>query len=89
MPVLNAVGTSLVAVTAFGLTTALNYAVSGLINWPLACVFIGGGILGSAAGVRIAKRLAGKTGALTSLFATLIFFVAVYMLWQSSRVLIG
>jgi uncharacterized protein len=89
MPVLNAVGTSLVAVTAFGLTTALNYAVSGLIDWPLACAFIGGGILGSTAGVRIAKRLAGKTGALTSLFATLIFFVAVYMLWQSSRVLIG
>lgn len=29
MPMINAVGTSLVAVTAFGLTTALNYAASG------------------------------------------------------------
>src|SRR3546814_14896557 len=29
MPMINAVGTSLVAVTAFGLTTALNYAFSG------------------------------------------------------------
>jgi uncharacterized membrane protein YfcA len=89
MPILNAVGTSLVAVTAFGLTTALNYAVSGLIDWPLACVFIGGGLLGRTAGVHIARRLAGKSGALTSLFAALIFFVAVYMLWQSERVLIG
>jgi uncharacterized protein len=29
MPILNAIGTSLVAVTAFGPTTALNYAASG------------------------------------------------------------
>ena len=31
MPMINAVGTSLVAVTAFGLTTAANYAWSGLV----------------------------------------------------------
>jgi hypothetical protein len=38
MPLLFAVGTSLVAVTAFGLTTAANYAISGLVDWPLAVV---------------------------------------------------
>jgi uncharacterized membrane protein YfcA len=32
MPMINAVGTSLVAVTAFGLTTAYNYALSGLVD---------------------------------------------------------
>lgn len=32
MPILNAVGTSLIAVTAFGLTTAANYAFSGLVD---------------------------------------------------------
>jgi len=40
MPILNAVGSSLVAVTAFGLTTAMNYSVSGLVDWTLAGVFI-------------------------------------------------
>ena len=35
MPILNAVGSSLVSVTAFGLTTAGNYAWSGLVDWPL------------------------------------------------------
>src|SRR3546814_5839415 len=45
MPILNAVGTSLVAVTAFGLTTALSYAASGLVDWTLASVFIVGGLL--------------------------------------------
>ena len=83
MPMLNAVGTRLVAVTAFGLTTAFNYAFSGLVDWPLAFVFIGGGILGGILGTRIARHLAGTTGRLTTVFATLIFVVAIYMVFRS------
>ena len=85
MPMLNAVGTSLVAVTAFGLTTSLNYAVSGLIDWPLAGVFIAGGVMGSMIGTRAAKRLANTAGRLTSVFAILIFIVAAYMLWRGNH----
>ncbi|MEA1071805.1 sulfite exporter TauE/SafE family protein [Sphingomonas sp. LY160] len=84
MLMINAVGTSLVAVTAFGLTTAANYAFSGLVDWVLAGVFIVGGLLGSLAGTRAAKRLSGS-GHLGTIFATLIFAVAAYMLWQSGR----
>jgi len=87
MPILNAVGTSLVAVTAFGLTTAINYAVSGLVDWPLAAVFIGGGALGSIFGTQVAKRLAGTRGRLTTVFSVLIFVVAAYMLWKSVHAL--
>ena len=83
MRMINAVGTSLVAVTAFGLTTALNYAGSGLIDWTLAGVFVGGGIVGSLAGSRVAKRLS-ASGHLTTVFAALIFLVAAYMLWKSA-----
>ena len=83
MPMINAVGTSLVAVTAFGLTTALNYAGSGLVDWTLAAVFIGGGTLGSLAGTRAANRLS-TGGQLTTVFAALIFLVAAYMLWKSA-----
>lgn len=83
MAMINAVGTSLVAVTAFGLTTALNYAGSGLVDWLLAGTFIGGGVLGSALGTRTAKRLSGA-GQLTTVFAGLIFAVAAYMLWKSA-----
>ena len=82
MPMINAVGTSLVAVTAFGLTTAFNYALSGLVDWVLAGVFIAGGVLGSLAGTRAAKRLSGS-GHLGTTFAALIFVVAAYMLWKS------
>ena len=89
MPILNAVGTSLVAVTAFGLTTAFNYALSGLVNWPLAFTFIAGGVLGSVAGMKLARRLAGRTGRLTTVFATLIFVVASYMLFKSASALLA
>lgn len=82
MPMINAVGTSLVAVTAFGLTTAVNYALSGLIDWELAAIFILGGVTGGMAGAALAQRLSDK-GALTSVFAGLIFMIAAYMLWQS------
>ena len=86
MPMLNAVGSSLVAVAAFGLTTALNYAVSGLVIWSLAGVFIAGGVVGGILGIMAARHLAGRRGALTTVFATLIFGVAGYMLWKSAGV---
>ncbi len=88
MPILNAVGTSLVAVTAFGLTTAFNYAFSGLIDWPMAIVFIAGGLLGSLLGTRVAKKMAQSKGRLTILFAMLIFVVAAYMLVKSGAALL-
>ena len=84
MPMINAVGSSLVAVAAFGLTTALNYALSGLIDWPLAGAFIAGGLIGGFGGASAARRLAGSRGRLTAVFAGLIFLVAAYMLWKSA-----
>ena len=83
MPMLQAIGTSLVAVTAFGLTTAGTYAAAGLVDWPLAALFVGGGVLGSLFGGRAAGHLAQRRGALTRVFAGLIAVVAGYMLARS------
>jgi uncharacterized protein len=84
MPIINAIGTSLVAVTACGLTTSLNYASSGLVDWPVAALFVGGGIVGSIGGTAAAQRLSTKAGLLKTVFAVLIFAVAAYMLWKSA-----
>lgn len=83
IPMLNAIGSSLLSVTTFGLTTAGNYAWSGLIDWPLAGPFVAGGVLGGLLGARSAKSLASRRGALTMIFAALIFVVALYMLVRS------
>jgi hypothetical protein len=83
MPILNAIGSSLVAVSAFGLTTAANYAWSGLVDWRLASIFLAGGVIGGLAGATLARRLADKRGALNVTFALVIFAVATYMLVRS------
>jgi len=84
MPMINAVGSSLVGVTSFGLTTATNYALSGLVDWPLAAVFIAGGIGGGVLGTQAARHLSTKRDSLTLVFALLIFVVAAYMLWRTA-----
>jgi uncharacterized membrane protein YfcA len=80
MSIMNAVSSSLVAVTAFGLTTAASYAYSGLVSWQLAGLFIVGGVAGGLIGTRSARFLATRRGALNIVFAAVIVAVAIYML---------
>jgi uncharacterized membrane protein YfcA len=85
MPIMNAVSSSpsLVAVTAFGMTTAASYAWSGLVSWDLAAVFIAGGIAGGLAGTAAARHLSARRGALNTVFAAVIVAVALYMLTRN------
>ena len=83
MPIYQAIGTSLVAVSAFGLTTAANYAASGLVDWPLAGTFILGGLGGTVLGTVASRRLSAHKGQLNTLFAGGIVLVAIYMLYRS------
>jgi uncharacterized protein len=83
MPLINAIGSSLVSVTAFGLTTAASYAWSGLIDWPLALLFIVGGALGGLAGTRLAHHLAGYKQALSLTFSGVVVAVGLYVIAKS------
>lgn len=83
MPMVSAIGTSLLSVGTFGLATALNYAASGLVDWRVAAEFIGGGIVGGWLGMKLALRLAKQRNTLTRLFAALILGIACYMIWRS------
>jgi uncharacterized protein len=80
MPILNAIGSSLLSVGAFGMTTAANYAASGLIDWHVAAEFIMGGVLGGLLGIGFAVRLGQHRHALSRLFAAVVFVVASYVL---------
>ena len=79
MPMIAAVGSSLLAVAAFGATTALSYSRSGLIDWPLAGVFVAGGVLGGIVGTRLAKVLGGRRRVLTVSFGVLVAGVGAYI----------
>lgn len=87
MPTIKAVGSSLLAVGSFGLATALNYAASGLVDWPIALEFIAGGIVGGILGMTLANRLSAGKDTLNRIFAALIFVVASYVLYRSAGAL--
>jgi uncharacterized membrane protein YfcA len=70
---------SLVSVAAFGATTAANYALSGLIDWPIVATMAVGGTVGTLAGLPIARRLGANAVLGRRLFAGLILIVAVYV----------
>lgn len=89
MTIYRAIGTSLIAVAAFGLTTALSYAASGLLDWVLAGYFIAGGALGSVIGTRAARLLSARKGMLNVLFAGMILIVAAYMMVRSAGAVFG
>jgi uncharacterized membrane protein YfcA len=79
MPLMNAIGSSLVSVTAFGLTTASSYALSGLVDWRIAAFFVLGGAIGGFAGIQAAKLFAGSKRGLSLVFAGIVISVGVYV----------
>ena len=80
MPMIIAVGSSLLAVGTFGLTTALNYARGGMVDWHLAAEFIAGGLVGGIAGMLLATRLSSSKTALNRIFAALVLSVGAYVI---------
>ena len=76
--IVNSIGTSLLPVSFFGLTTAISYSLSGQINFFIAILLICGGILGGKVGTALSSR-ASKT-LLTRIFSILLITVAVYII---------
>ena len=85
MTLANAAASSLVSVTLFGTATAANYAASGLVDWPIAGLFIAGGALGGLVGLRGAKLLADRATLARRLFAILVLAVAAYVGWRAAN----
>jgi uncharacterized membrane protein YfcA len=82
MPLIFAIGTSLVAVAVFGAATAASYAVSGFIDWTIAALFVLGGIAGGVPGVLLGKALAARKQVLERVFAILVIAVGLYIVWR-------
>jgi uncharacterized protein len=89
MTMIVAIGSSLVSVTAFGFTTAVNYALSDLIDWRLVLLFVSGGIVGGLAGGRLATALAAGKHALSTVFAAVVASVGIYVVVRGLMNLMG
>jgi uncharacterized membrane protein YfcA len=79
MPVINAVGSSLVSVAAFAVATAASYALSGLVDWHVAALMLAGGAIGAAAGTALSRKLATKKALLARVFAVIVVIVGFYV----------
>src|SRR5271166_5356845 len=66
-----------------GAATSLNYAITGLVDWPVAVLFIAGGVVGGILGLRGARALAVRAVLARRLFVGLILAVAVYVGWRA------
>jgi uncharacterized membrane protein YfcA len=89
LPMIQAIGSSLVSVAAFSTTTATIYALAGLTDWRLVLLFVGGGIAGGVAGSRLATRLAARKRALSLIFAAVVAVVGVYVIVRGVMNLAG
>jgi len=79
MDLKEATGASLIAVLAFGLSSATSYAWSGLVDWPTAALLIAGGAAGSVAGTRLNAVLSQRRVLMTRVFATFVMAAGVYV----------
>ena len=79
MPLEFAIGTSLVVVSALGLTTATSYALSGLVDWGITGLLVAGGLVGTMAGIALGKKLGAREGMLERGFAALVIAIGGYV----------
>jgi uncharacterized membrane protein YfcA len=80
MPLRIAVGTSLVVVTALGLTTATSYALSGYVDWRLVGLMALGGGIGAGIGIALGKHIANHKRVMELGFAALVIMIGSYVM---------
>lgn len=80
---IRAIGTSLIAVGTFGITSAATYAFYGDLSVEIAVLYLLGGIGGGYLGSRIASRM--PNNVLRKIFSIIIILVAIYIMVQNYK----
>jgi uncharacterized membrane protein YfcA len=83
MPMIHAIGSSLLGVAAFGFTTAASYAAADLLDWRMALQLLAGGVAGGIVGIGLASRLAQRRRVLERLFALAVLALALVVAWRA------
>jgi uncharacterized membrane protein YfcA len=87
LPAHEAVGTSLLVIALQALGGVLGYLAGGWVDWPLAALFLVGGMVGAWLGKQLAGRLSGSH--LSQVFAGAIVVVAVFLIQRNAGLLFG
>lgn len=79
--IIQAIGTSLVSVSSFGLVTAGRYFIEGNVDVLISSLFIVGGLLGGHIGVKYSETV--NKDQLVKIFSIILFTVALYITIQT------
>jgi len=80
--IIQAIGTSLVSVSSFGLTTAARYFVAGQVDLIIAALLIIGGVIGGYFGAKTSEKIPKEN--LSKVFAVVLFAVAAYIVIRTA-----
>ena len=78
-----AVGTSLVAISAFGATTAASYATAGFIDWSIVGWMIVGSVPGAILGRLGVRHFGQQKDLLERLFASVVIAVGAFVIFTA------
>lgn len=79
MPLPFTIGTSLVVVSALGLTTATSYSLSGLVDWGVTGLLVAGGVVGTIGGIALGNVLGTRKAMLERGFAAMVIAIGAYI----------
>jgi uncharacterized membrane protein YfcA len=79
--IVQAIGTSQIAVSSFGFLTAIKYLLKGYVNITFALLYVVGGIIGGWVGTYFTCKIMQNT--LKKIYAVLLILVALYMLYMN------
>lgn len=80
MPMLSAVGSSLVSIGALGMANGSLYAAKGLVDWRVVFAYVAGGGFGGILGAPIAAKLSKHGQILPIMAAAVLGILALYLL---------
>ena len=75
--IIQAIGTSMIPVSSFGLVTAGRYFVDGNVDFVIAMLFVVGGIIGTRIGIKTLEKIPKHN--LIKIFSVMLFVVAAYI----------
>ena len=84
LSITQAIGTSLISVSSFGLMTAGSYIIAEQIDFVISFLFVGGGVFGGIIGTKMSQRIPNEK--MAKGFAVMLIGISAYILLKTAGI---